>query len=79
LAERSEFELPVPVSKRSYDSYSLAAFLLVAHVGGVRSILLAHGRSLTSANRITVGITGFGATVATVITVAMLGVHIAAL
>src|SRR6266851_9351563 len=59
---------------RLIPHYSLAAFLLVAHVGcGLRGILLAHMWSLTSANRITVGITGLGATVATIITVAMLG------
>jgi hypothetical protein len=60
--------------------YSLAAFLLIAHVGcGLRALLLAHGRSLTSANRITVAITGLGATVATAIIVAMVGVHLSAL
>jgi hypothetical protein len=65
---------------RLIPHYSLAAFLLIAHVGcGLRSILLAHGRSLTSANRITVAITGLGATVATAIIVAMVGVHLSAL
>jgi hypothetical protein len=64
---------------RLIPHYSLAAFLLVAHVGcGLRSILLAHAWSLTSANGMTVAIIGLGATVATVITVAMLGVHLAA-
>jgi hypothetical protein len=64
---------------RLIPHYSLAAFLLIAHVGcGFRGILLAHGRSLVSANRITLGITGVGAVVATVIIVAMLGLHIAA-
>src|SRR5690348_5312467 len=64
---------------RLIPNYSLAAFLLIAHVGsGFRGILLAHGRFLGSANRITLGITGVGAMVATVIIVAMLGLHVAA-
>ncbi len=63
---------------RLIPHYSLAAFLLIAHVGcGFRGILLAHGRSLASANRITLSITGVGAVVATVIIVAMLGLHVA--
>ena len=65
---------------RLIPHYSLAAFLLIAHAGcGLRGLLLAHGRSLTSANRITVAITGLGATVATAITVAMVGVHLSEL
>jgi hypothetical protein len=64
---------------RLIPHYSLAAFLLVVHVGcGLRGILLDHAWSLTSVNRITVAIIGLGASVATVIIVAMLGVHLAA-
>jgi hypothetical protein len=64
---------------RLIPHYSLAAFLVIAHVGcGFRGILLAHGSSLARANRITLGITGAGAVVATVIIVAMLGLHVAA-
>jgi hypothetical protein len=63
---------------RLIPRYSLAAFLLVGHLGcGLRDILLAHRCSSTSANRIAFGITGIGVALATVITVAMLGVHIA--
>jgi hypothetical protein len=63
---------------RLIPHYSLAAFLLIAHVGcGLRGILLAHTWSLTNANRMTVAITVLGAVVATVIIVAMLGVHLA--
>jgi hypothetical protein len=63
---------------RLIPHYSLAAFLLIAHVGcGLRGILLGHEWSLTNANKVAVAITGLGATVATVIIVAMLGVHLA--
>jgi hypothetical protein len=64
---------------RLIPHYSLAAFLLIAHVGcGLRGILLDHEWSLASANEIGVAITGTGAAVATVIILAMLGVHLAA-
>jgi hypothetical protein len=63
---------------RLIPHYSLAAFLLIAHVGcGLRGILLGHEWSLTSANKIAVAITGTGAAFATVIILAMLGVHLA--
>ena len=63
---------------RLIPHYSLAAFLLIAHVGcGLRGILLAHTCPLTKANRMTAAITVLGAVVATVIIVAMLGVHVA--
>jgi hypothetical protein len=45
---------------RLIPHYSLAAFLLIVHIGcGLRGIFLAHGWSLTSANTITISITGF--------------------
>jgi hypothetical protein len=64
---------------RLIPHYSLAAFLLIAHLGcGLRGILLEHAWSMSVSNRITVAITGIGAAVATVIILALLGVHLVA-
>jgi hypothetical protein len=62
---------------RLIPHYSLAAFLLIAHLGcGLRGILLDHAWSRSVSNRITAVITGIGAAVATVIILALLGVHL---
>jgi hypothetical protein len=64
---------------RLIPHYSLAAFLLIAHLGcGLRGILVDHAWSLSLSNRITVVITGIGAAVAIVIILALLGVHLIA-
>jgi hypothetical protein len=65
-----------PWNVRLIPHYSLAAFLLSAHVAcGLRAVLLAHHATLRVANRVGIAMITLGAMIALTITLAMLGLH----
>jgi hypothetical protein len=65
-----------PWNVRLLPHYSLAVFLLFAHVGcGLRGILLGRHATLRAANRVGGAVITFGAAVALTVTLAMLGAH----
>ena len=65
-----------PWNVRLLPHYSLAVFLLSAHVAcGLRAVLLGHRARLSVANRVGGVVIALGAAVALTITLAMLGLH----
>ena len=65
-----------PWNVRLLPHYSLAVFLLSAHVAcGLRGVLLGHRARLSVANRVGGVLIALGAAVALTITLAMLGLH----
>ena len=65
-----------PWNVRLIPHYSLAVFLLSAHVAcGLRAILLAHHATLGVANRFGVAMITLGGIIALTITLSMLGLH----
>src|SRR5215475_13165483 len=65
-----------PWNVRLVPHYSLAVFLLSAHVAcGLRAILLAHHATLGVANRFSVAMITLGGVIALTITLSMLGIH----
>jgi hypothetical protein len=68
--------LPDAWNVRLIPHYSLGVWFVILHMGiGLRGVLLAHGASATTANRVAWVVGIFGAALAITITIAQLSVH----
>jgi hypothetical protein len=68
--------LPDAWNVRLIPHYSLGVWFVILHMGiGLRGVLLAHGASATTANRVAWVVGIFGTALAITITIAQLSVH----
>jgi hypothetical protein len=68
-----------PWNERLIPHYAIGVWAVVTHVGlGVRGVMHAHGGSVRAGNLTAIIVTGFGAILSALITVALLGVHLGA-